>query len=55
MKKDNRLDNQMLNVDLSWKEKKAIIMAMYSVILPIASVFFIVYFLAFFLIDYLWL
>lgn len=57
MKKDNQLDNQLIseNLTLTWKEKKAIIMAMYSTVLPIATIFFVVYFLAFLLIDYLWL
>ncbi len=48
-------DDQLLGIDLTWKEQKAIIMAMYSTILPIAAVFFITFFLAFVFIDYLWL
>ncbi len=52
---DNIPENQLIDMDITWKEKKAMILAAYSVVLPIAMVFFVVYFFTFLLMDIFWL
>ncbi len=53
--KENVPNNELMELDLTWKEKRAMILAAYSVVLPIAMTFFVVYFFAFLLLDYFWL
>ncbi len=54
MKKQNDWDNDLIGLDLTWKEKKAMILAAYSVMLPIATIFFVAFFLFFVFVDVFW-
>ncbi len=54
-KEDFENSNDLVGLDLTWKEKKAMILAAYSVVLPIATIFFIAYFLFFVFVDMFWL